>query len=631
MRPPGPPGGGPPPLTPRIATRIAIFGAVVVVLLGVVVLRLWFLQVIGAEGFEQQAQANRTRTIISEAPRGAILDRKGRPIVLNRVAQNVVALPQELQGDRRDQVLARLAPVLRVPESELAEKMDEGDRTPFQPVVLAKDVDRALYLYLSQRSRQYPGVTIEASYLRDYTEGAVLAHVLGYTGPIPEAQADAYRRRGYRTNETVGLTGIERQYEDVLRGRPGRDEIEVDAAGQPTSRGYISRVPARPGNNLVLSIDLPTQKALEAGLARQLRAGYGAAGVAMDPYTGEVLALASMPAYDPAVWTGTKDAPKLRLFRDPSQPLLNRAIDPALYPSGSTFKVVTATAALERGLVGADDLLASPPQLTIAGTIFRNFEQKTHGLVTMRTALQVSSDTYFYQLGERAFGEKGTPIQDWARRYGFGARTGIDLPDEAPGLVPDPAWMRAHFVGPPYGELDRIWKTGDSVNLSVGQGYLGVSPVQLAVAYAAIANNGTVMRPTVGRFVRDENNQVLRNLTLGRADRKLGASEDTLRVIRDGLYLAANEVNGTSVGVFGGLPDDYTVAGKTGTAEQQPGTPDNSWFVGYAPYQNPRIVVAVGVERGGQGSNAAAPIVCGTMAAYLRFDPNRCGSGAVAN
>jgi penicillin-binding protein 2 len=277
-------------------------------------------------------------------------------------------------------------------------------------------------------------------------------------------------------------------------------------------------------------------------------------------------------------------------------------------------------------------VVSSPAEIELYGTVFPNFRLRSHGDVTLPTALEVSSDTYFYQLGDEFYQAKGSPLQEEAERYGLGSQTGVDLPGEIDGLVPTPAWKRRNFAGPDFTDLDRSWKPGDTINLSVGQGYLGVTPLQMAVAYAAIANGGTVHTPSVGRRILDPNGRVVQEIAEGRPSRGLEASADHLAAIKEGLYRAANGIGGTATAVFGNLPEEVKVAGKTGTAEQSQGE-DHSWFVGYAPYDDPKIVVAIVIEAGGTGSNAAAPAVCHTIAAYspVAFDPELCGQDAEAN
>ncbi len=639
-RPGGSAGGGwAPTLTPRIAVRIAILGGIAMALLGVLLVRLWFLQVISGEQYSERADGNRLRTVVTEPPRGNILDRNGDALVTNRAGENVTARPRELTGERRRQVLTRLAPLLGVPVADLMERMDDGDERPLEPVILARNVDGALYRYLAEYRRDFPGISLDETYLRAYPQGDVAAHILGSTGRITPEQIADYRSRGYSGNETIGTGGIEQQYERFLAGDPGRAVVEVDASGEPRGREYVSLDSPVPGRDIQLSIDLPTQRALEAAIADAAEgAGApGAAGVALDPNTGEVLAIASYPTYSPNIFVKRDEKALNKLRTDERSPQLNRALG-GVYPAGSTFKPITAAAALQNGKLSVGEEIESPSTLTLYKQEFDNFRGQSHGFVTLPTALEVSSDTYFYAVADRLYRQqiqqKGTyPLSDEARSFGMGERTGIDLPSEQAGTLPDPPWKVQAFnrvnpeTGVKFTDFDRSWLAGDTIQLAIGQGYLLVTPLQMAVAYAAIANGGTVVTPSVARRVQDPNGRVVQSLSEGRPTRNLDLRPEYIASIQEGLFEAANGADGTATAVFGNLPDDSRVAGKTGTAEQFSGEDrrDHSWFVGYAPFDDPDIVVAVVIERGGTGANAAAPAVCKTVAAWEDFSPDLCG------
>lgn len=630
---PGNPGPRRSPLNPSSAVRIAALGGIAMVLLGILVARLWFLQVIGGQAYAQRAEDNRIRTIQEQAPRGLITDRTGTEVLAqNRPGWDVVARPLELQGERRRQVLRRLAPVLGVPVREMAGKMADAERnSPYEGVVLADDVPPVLQIAFAERERDFPGVTLERTYVRTYPDGTLAAHVLGYTAPIFAEDYQKYRKLGYVGNENVGVAGVESQYESYLRGEKGERRVEVDAAGDPVGRGTVASTPPTPGDTLRLTIDTSTQRALEQQLRLRVENGFtatGAAGVALDPQTGEVLAMASYPTFSPDAYARRNTRVTARYNTDPRQPLFPRAMQATL-PPGSTFKAVTLSSALQLGLVKPDEVIGSPSEITLYGTVFPNFRKQFHGELTMPQALEVSSDTVFYSIGSRFYekrlAEGGTEFQQvWAQRFGFGAPTGIDLPGEAGGRVPTEKWKTEHFAGDSDNDF---WKPGDDINMTVGQGYLEVTPLQMAVAYAAIANGGRVVTPSIAREITSPTGQVVRRLSMARPERDLKLSPATLRTVREGLNMAANGYNGTAYGIFAPVAQagGPVVAGKTGTAESGVEGRDHSWFVGYAPYRNPRIVVAIVVQYGGTGASAAAPAVCGTMAAYLKFDAGLCG------
>ena len=625
-----PAGGWAPTLTPKTAVRIAILGGIAMSLLGLLLVRLWFLQVINAEQYAERADGNRLRTVIEQPPRGNILTADGVPLVTNTTGENLVARPRELTGERRRQVLARLAPKIGQTLPELMKKVEAGDNQPLQSVVLARNIDPTLFGYLAERRRDFPGISLEETYLRAYPQGDLAAHILGSTGPITAAQIKAYRKKGYAGDETIGVDGIEQQYESVLKGTPGKSVVEVDAAGEPQGRAPISSRSPIPGRDVRLSIDSSTQRALESSLADAARVtgATGAAGVALDPSTGEVLALASYPDFSPETFVTRKQKPIEKLLTDPQKPLNDRAIA-GVYPAGSTFKPITAAAAMRQGDLTPSTELESPSSIVLHKQRFQNFEENSHGVITLPYALRVSSDTFFYQVADELWRDQinsnSYPLQDEAKRFGLGADTGIDLPGESAALVPDPPWKKKLYAGSDYTDFQRSWLAGDTIQLGVGQGFLQVTPLQMAAAYGAIADGGTLRTPTVGLDVRDPNGRVVQELSQGRPTRQLDISPDGLAAIKQGLYDAANGVEGTSTSVFGNLPEGSKVAGKTGTAEPGDGTEDHSWFVGYAPFDNPKIVVSVVIEHGGTGANAAAPAVCSTMSAYLKFDAALCG------
>lgn len=630
-------GGWAPNLTPRAAVRIAALGGIVVAMLGLLLVRLWFLQIISGEDYAARAQGNHLRTVVVEAPRGNILDRNGEVLVANKAGKSVVARPSELRGDARTRILGRLAkrlslvsPGERVTREELIAKVERAEETGQPTAILVDNAAPDVIRYMSERWRDYPGVSLENTWVRTYPQGELAAQILGSTGKITSEQLRDYKAKGYQGNETIGVGGLEQQYEQYLRGEPGQSVYEVDASGEPRASAPVKTELPRQGSDVRTTIDLNVQRALESALARHAQSGSGrAAGVALDPRTGDIIAIGSYPTFNPQVFVERRSKALARIQNDPRQPLFNRAIQ-GLYPAASTFKVVTASAALRAGLITPGTQLDSPSEVEIYDTWFPNFRKLSHGLLTLPQALEVSSDTFFYQLGEQFYDGQGSPLQAEAARFGFGSRTGVDLPGESPGLVPTIAWKKKHWAGPEFTDLDRSWKPGDTVNLSVGQGNLQVTPLQLANAYAAIANGGKVMTPSVGGSLQEPNGRQVRNLARAKPTSSLDIADSSLQAIREGLYLASNGVEGTGSGVFGNLPDGVEVAGKTGTAEN-PGEDDHSWFVGYAPASDPKIVVAVVVENAGTGSNAAAPAVCATMASALDFPADACGTAAEAN
>ncbi len=612
---------------------MASFAGVAIVLLAILVVRLWFLQVVSSTDYQQRAEANRLRTVITEAPRGAITDRTGIPLVTSKEVLNLVAQPQDLAGGQAQKALVHLSTALGHPPGYFQAKVDKARKaSPFEAVVLKEDAPPDLQAYVEERRAQLPGIELQAAYKRAYPSGTLAAHLLGYTGPIAAESVTSYLDQGYLGNEIVGRAGVEAQYERYLRGIAGRQQVEVNAQGDVVGRGVISQSSPRPGQTLRLSIDIKVQRALEAALKYEVIAAgisTGAAGVALDPRTGAVLAMASYPTFMPSVFELGTPREVQRVLTSPGRPLLDRAIA-GEYPAASTFKAITASAALASGLYTTGEKIDSPGSLMLYRTRFQGFKNKAFGRIALAKALEVSSDTFFYALADRSYRRPGWPLQDWSRRFGLGQPTGIDLTEgESAGLIPDLAYKR-QTCDRKADPINCSWRPGDSINMSIGQGNVLVTPLQMAVAYSAIANGGKVVTPTLGNAVVDTDGRVLRDLLSVRATRDLGLPTKDLNQVKQGLLLAANGNEGTATPVFGGLPPRFRVAGKTGTAEN-PSKVDHAWYVGYAPADSPRIAVAVVVERGGQGSNSAAPAVCHTMSAALGFDGGQCGTGAKTN
>jgi penicillin-binding protein 2 len=599
-----------PTLTPQLAFRVAVIGGVALVMFALIFFRLWYLQVLSGDKYEAQAQNNRVREIKVQAPRGEIVDRHGQVLVDNRNSLSIKVTPDKLPEDvgQREQVYRRLAKLLRLKPRRLERRIEgELKELPFSKPTVKQDVPQELVAFVLERQSEFPGVEPEREFLRDYPHGPVGAHLFGQVGEVNEKQLKDQRYNGVEMGDRVGQAGIEAEYDRFLRGRNGAARLEVDALGKLTNT--LKRDPAIQGKQLRLSLDLDVQRVAQQTLAGGT--GKGAFAV-MNVNNGEVLALGSQPSFDPNIFTKPISQKRLDALKSPAlgEPLLNRAIQ-AGYPTGSTFKLVTATAALESGHITPDTPLNDPGSITVGGVTFENAGKVAHGALALRQALTVSSDVFFYQLGQY-MNEKGMPLQKWGHRLGIGRRTGIDLPGEAPGRMPSPQW-RARWKKQGLLADDRLWSVGDNINLSVGQGDLLADPLQMAVAYAAIANGGRVLRPRLGLRIEDASGRALQQLDAPTA-RRLKISKANRDAIMEGLHGAANGPGGTSTPVFEGFP--IPIAGKTGTAEHV-GKPDQSWYVALAPYPNPKYVVAVTDEAGGFGADTAAPMARRILAELL--------------
>jgi penicillin-binding protein 2 len=598
-----------PQMSNRLALRIAIFGGVALALFVVLFLRLWFLQVLNSDEYLAEAKNNRTRELRVSAPRGEILDRNGKILVTNRTSLALQVNPDKLPEDARERraELARLAELTHGSLPRLRKTMREQLRlTAGAPVTLRRDVGSYLVFYLQENQDRFPGVTVQRVFVRRYPHGTLAAHILGNVGEVSKGQLKEPGHRGLEPGDEIGQEGVEDTYDRFLRGLPGINRFQVDAFGQPTRNGQLVSQPPVPGDDLKLSIDAGVQEAGEAAMASfGLRGGF----VTMDVHSGEILALGSYPTFDPSVFTRQMTQAQVdELYRDPIlAPLTDRAVA-GLYPTGSTFKPITAIAALESGNLTPDEVIYDPGQLVVGGQVFTNAGEAANGSVSLVSALEVSSDVFFYTLGLRMW-DTGD-LQHWAHVLGIGRPAGIDLPGAAEGLLPSQKWRNDLYRE---GETERPWSAGDNVQLATGQGDLQTNPLQMAVAYAAIANGGTVVTPHVGLQVDDAAGRVLEEFDP--APRRHVRIDPAYReAILEGLHDAAQNGAGTSFDVFGGFP--VPVAGKTGTA-QRPPYEDQSWYGVLAPYPDPRIVTFVTMEEGGFGAEAAAPAAKTILEAYF--------------
>ena len=631
-------------VTPQLALRIGILGALTLVVFAVLFLRLWALQVLSGSEYARAAQNNQLRTIRLESRRGAILDRDGQVLVTNVPGTAVRIWPADLPKKGRYQQLRRLSRILRVPLPRIVAEIEKRKGDPVTPVTVKARAREAEVLYLYERQEQFPGVEIHKTYLRDYRAGPVAAHVLGYVGEISKEELEANPNAGYRAGDRIGQAGIEAAYDRYLRGRSGVAQLRVDSLGHPQS-DLVTRQSPQSGNSIRLTLDLDLQRAAERSLHEwignaQRQGGdcfgcwsaSGGAIVALDPRNGAVRALASYPDFDPRLYTEPVDPRDLARagLKGPSAerrnfPALNRATM-ASYPPGSTFKPVTALAAMEERLIAPYDPLLCDGQYEAYGQIFRNWTLNVYQWMTLPDALEASCDTYFYRVGEMFYKlpeEYGQPLQKWASRFGFGKRTGLDIGGESTGLLPTIAWRKQHFRT----EIERSWKPGHSIQLAIGQADLEVTPLQLTRFYAMVANGGKLVTPYLAAQVEQPGSgnaegAVLRTFA-PRRPQPVGVDAAALHVVRDGLYQATHGSSGTATLVFGNFPVD--IAGKTGTAEKAVVLPgfsyaalvDQSWFCGYGPVRRPELVVCALIENGGHGGAIAAPAALRVFERYF--------------
>jgi penicillin-binding protein 2 len=592
----------------RLALRVAVLGGVAVALFGILFFRLWNLQVLSSDQYLAEAKNNRTRSFKVVAPRGDILDRDGNVLVDNRTSLalqlNTLKLPDDPAEERSE--LARLGNLAHMSLHQVRRTIREEEEVAAgAPVTLRRDVGFDLIAYVEENQRKFPGVSVQRVFVRHYPDGTLAAHVLGNVGEVDAEELKEAPYQHLEPGDEVGKAGVEYTYDRYLRGQPGLTKIQVNALGQPTPGGQLVSEPPTPGKNLKLTIDPDVQAAGEAALASR---GLPGAFISMNVDNGQILGLGSFPTYDPSVFTHPQTQAQVdALYRDPVlAPLFNRATEGA-YPTGSSFKIITALAALENGVLTPSTTIVDDGELVVGGQSFHNAGEASYGALTLVPALQVSSDVFFYTLGLDMW-DTGD-LQEWAHKLGIGRPTGLDLPEEFEGLLPSEHWRNQLFKE---GLTERPWSAGDNIQLATGQGDLQTNPLQMAIAYAALGNGGKVVTPHVGMEVEDAAGRVLEEFE-PRIRRRIRIDAGSREAILEGLHEAAQVAPGTAAGVFGGFK--IPIAGKTGTAER-PGHADQSWFAALSPYPNPRIVTIATIEEGGFGAESAAPAVLQILEAY---------------
>lgn len=671
-----------PPLTPQLALRVTVLGTFALAMFAIIFFRLWFIQVLSGQKYLAEAKVNRVREIAIPAPRGEILDRSGNLLVDSKRAIAVQIAPDELpvplqatttaqeaqqiaHPPRADVALYnRLARVLRMKTKPrrcwvngfgahrlgpIACLVAQGYvQLSYADVTVATDVPKAVLFYLEERQQEFPGVSIQDVWLRSYPLHTLAAQLFGTIGPISPSELTDPRFKGLPQNAIVGQSGLEWYYNRYLQGTNGAEQVQIDALGRST--GTIGRVAPVPGNNLRLSLDVNLQRAGEQALSEAMATipnAYGGAFVAMNPVNGEVYAMGSNPSFDPNIFTKPVPESVYKRLNNPASnyPLLNRAIQSA-GPTGSTFKPITATAALQSGAWTVNDVFDDTGRFCFSGQCRHNAGNAVDGSLNLEQALKVSSDDFFYNLGVLTNNPapRGGPLQHWARLFGIGRPTGIDVGGELAGTLPTPTWRTQrnkleyqcdNATGPfrytnghttsavmhpgwhrsskhaPGGcgiadGTNRPWSAGDNENLAVGQGDVQVTPLQLAVAYSAIANGGTIVRPHLGLDIQQPDGTLMQRVNPP-AVRHLPINPLYLETIRAGLRAAASQPGGTSFSVMGNFPEQ--VYGKTGTA-QYVGQPDYSWYSCFVPPSatSKPIEVVVTVARAGFGVQAAAPV-----------------------
>jgi len=608
----------------ELKSRFAALGIIVVLVLGVLLLRLWTMQVLQGKTFSAQAEDNHIRELSIPAPRGRILDRRGRVIVDNRA---VLAVTVDPSDETIREIIARTQPkaeepmtpaqvqaklgafskIVGVPVDEILHRVRVSKLEALRPRVVALDVPMSVVSYLAEHESRFPYASVDVVAVRDYPLGALAAHVIGYTGEISESQLADPKMSGYQLGDIVGKAGAEAEFEAVLQGDKGYRRIQVDALGRP--KGVLEQRDPIPGRDIRLSIDIDVQRETEKALAQALQDAHrqhfgkarAGAAVAVDVTTGEVVAMASAPTFDPSQFVGGISAKDWKRLNDKSSeyPLNNRAIM-AAYPPASTFKVVTGLAGLQSGLINQGFSWDCRGVWTEMGKEWKKYcwLRSGHGSLGFTGAISNSCDSYFYEVGYKLYKAPGEKLQAFARSIGLGKKSGIDLPGEVQGRVPDKAWKKQFNADYPEWQT---WLPGDTVNMAIGQGDMLVSPLQLVNVYAAVANGGKVLQPHVLLQVVGAKGQAAKKAETTVIARPR-ISQDNLSLMHTALERVTED--GTGRAAFRNF--DLRVAGKTGTA-QVAGKDDFAWFAGYAPADQPKYAVVVVVEQGGHGGSVAGP------------------------
>jgi penicillin-binding protein 2 len=604
--------------------RLTILLVVVCCLFAALLARLWFLQVINAPNAQVAAANNGVEEIYTPAPRGEILDREGRVLVGN-VNEPVIEVQRQV-AQENPAMLTRLAPLLGMTITELNTALNNLEYSPYAPVPVLPDATPQEILYVQENPSLFPGVTATTESISTYSPlGLAAANIVGYVGRIDQSEYQKLKSQGYLPNDQIGLAGVEATYESVLRGTPGIERVQVDSAGQVLA--VLNSTPPIPGHDLVLTIDGRIQEAavnaLQAGLAAARQSTHNgvpfpapaAAAVVEDPRDGTILALATDPDYNPEEFVGGISKAHYAAYNDPAanQPLLDRAIQGA-YAPGSTFKLITATAGLQFGLITPTSPFDDTGSIQIGNQTFTNNDGEVLGVITLPTAITESSDNYFNAIGAelwdgyysgRQFPEDA--LQQVANEYGLGSATGVALPGESSGLIPTPQSVALDYKLYPKDYATGTWYTGDSAQTAIGQFEDLVTPLQLANAYSTFANGGTLWEPRLALEVRNQAGKVLKTYASVRKD-TVALPEADWQAMLAGFQGVVQSPAGTAAGIFTGPLANYDIAGKTGTAQVQ-GKQSTSIFTSFAPATDPQYEVTAIMEQAGYGADVAGPVV----------------------
>jgi penicillin-binding protein 2 len=570
--------------------KIQIITYIAIISFLLLVMRLWQLQILQGSEYRRISEANRLRIIAIPAPRGIIFDRNGIPLVKNSPYYYASVIPDEFDKSKVD----LLSKVLNISGDEILEKLNKNSPSPFAPIRLKQGLSFHDVAYIESRRSDFPGLIIEVEVSREYIYGDVASHLIGYLGKLTPAQSKDPAFKDVPPDAFIGQWGIEKIFDGSLRGTPGKRVIEVNALGREIKLLQVK--PPIKGEDITLSLDLNLQKEAEKAFGEKTGAL-----VAINPINGEILSMISKPSFDPNLFTrGISYDEWVALIQNKKNPMLNRALQ-SQYPPGSTFKIITAIAGLEQGVITPETKVDCKGGINYGGWHFGCWRKRGHGVISLHRAIVESCDTYFYEVGKRLGIDK---IYNYAVNFGLGKKTGIEFVGERKGLIPNTKWKLENKKLP--------WFLGETFNTAIGQGYVTVTPIQLAVTTGAIVNDGNLYRPTL---IKDAKPML---------SGKLNVNPETLEIIKNALAGVVNEPGGTGWAAKSLLTN---IGGKTGTAQviatnkNSKSLPekfrDHAWFIAFAPVEKPVIALAVFVEHGGHGGAAAAPIAKRAIEEYV--------------
>ncbi len=613
-----------------MSKRLRVINYIIIILFSLLIIRSLQLQVIRGEYYYELSEGNRISRRPINAPRGKIMDKEGNILVSNKLSYNLYLLPNEMPpGSTPEIIFQNLSELTELEYEIIIENYHKNsEKNNSSAILLKRNITPETMVIVGENREDLSGIVVKESSMRDYVYDEIASHVLGYVGEIGKKDLKRFTEMGYDYdgNDIIGITGLEREYEFLLKGRDGIEEIEVNNIGKKIRT--LGTIAPEPGNNLVLNIDLNLQRKTEEVLLEQLKylrdeaendpeldKPTGAAVVVMEINTGKILALSSIPGFNPNKFAEEfTDGSYQELINDPLHPLLNRAIMVSV-PPGSVFKLVTGTAAIEELNVKADTEFVDENgefYLPNWSRPFRNWHEGGEGKLDFTRAIARSNNIIFYKLGYRLYEKfKGEKIVEYAREYNLGKKTGIDLPGEKAGLVPDAEWKIEKF--------NEGWYPGDSVNLAIGQGGLLTTPMQIIEVVTAIANEGIMYRPYIVDYIEDINGQIILN-NQPEINKFLTFSEDVYHILQQGMTEVTTSDYGTARSVFKDFP--IKVAGKTGTAQTGRVNANHGWFVGYAPLEEPQISVLVFIENG-HSSSYTLPVAAEIFKEYFGLNIER--------